>query len=241
MALRIFGTDPENQPKPRARFADDVVGRFRSGHQISGRPAALSEWRITTGDPEVAETIYDLLGGDAPQKWEAKGEDDLEIFTASKVVEIVVEGPQSLRQKMVLWGRSGNLLQSGDGETLEDGTADPDAELTFAERKKKGQDGIGPVPQIELFFRLAENPDLGIFKFQTGSWSLAQDLAYYGTEAELAGYDGPVKAVLELEEVSFVAKNGPRKGQTVNYTKPNFKIKGAADVAPLPALAATPF
>ena len=47
---------------------NDVVGRFRSGHQINKRPAALSEWRVTTGDPEVAEKIHDILGGDAPQE-----------------------------------------------------------------------------------------------------------------------------------------------------------------------------
>lgn len=240
MALRIWGTDPETQPKPRQRFSDDVVGRFRSGHQLSGRPAALNEWRITTGDPEVADAVYDLYGGDKPQEWEAKGEDNLEVFTASKAVEIIVEGPSALRQKMVLWGRSGNLIQSGDGDTLDDGTPDPDRDLTFAERKKKGQDGVGPVPQIEIFFRLAEAPDLGVFKFQTGSWSLASDLAVFGIEDELAGFGGPVKAVLELEEVSFVAKNGPRKGQTVNYTKPNFKIKGAYAGA-LPEKEETPF
>jgi hypothetical protein len=233
MALRIFGTDPETQPKPRNKFADDVVGRFRSGHQISGRPAALSEWRITTGDPEVASEVYDLLGGDAPQEWEARGEDNLEVFTASKEVEIILAGEKALRQRMVLWSRAGKLISDSDGETLSDGTPDPDAELTFAERKKKGQDGIGPVPQIEIYFKLKGAEDLGVFKFQTGSWSLAQDLARDDTEGELADYaadseTGNVLATLALEEVSFVAKNGPRAGQTVNYTKPVLSIKGAA-------------
>jgi hypothetical protein len=227
MGLKIFGNDPENQPKPRTRFADDVVGRFRSGHQINGRPAALGDWRVTTGDPEVAAAVYDILGGDAPQTWEARGEDNLEVFTASKVVEVIIENPKALRTKMILWGRNGKMIQSGDGETLEDGTPDPDADLTFQERKKKGQDGIGPVPQIELYFRLAAQEDLGIFKFQTGSWGLAQDLAAYDIEGELAAIDGPARAIIELEEVSFVAKNGPRAGQTVQYTKPILKVLGA--------------
>lgn len=233
MALKIFGTDPENQPKPRTRFADDVVGRFRSGHQINNRPAALADWRVTTGDPEVADAVYDILGGDAPQEWDAKGEDNLEVFTASKKVEIILEGEKALRQAMILWGRNGKMISKSDGEFMEDGSPDPDAELTFAERKKKGQDGIGPVPQIEIYFRLAAQEDLGIFKFQTGSWSLAQDLAANDVEGDLRDYvadseTGKVRATLELEEVSFVAKNGPRAGQTVNYTKPVLKIKGAA-------------
>lgn len=233
MALKIFGTDPENQPKPRTRFADDVVGRFRSGHQINNRPAALADWRVTTGDPEVADAVYDILGGDAPQEWDAKGEDNLEVFTASKKVEIILEGEKALRQAMILWGRNGKMISKSDGEFMEDGSPDPDAELTFQERKKKGQDGIGPVPQIEIYFRLAAQEDLGIFKFQTGSWSLAQDLAANDVEGDLRDYvadseTGKVRATLELEEVSFVAKNGSRAGQTVNYTKPVLKIKGAA-------------
>lgn len=231
--LNIFGSDPENQPKPRQSFADDVVGRFRSGYQVDDRPAALTEWRITTGDPEVADKVHDLLGGDAPQEWAAKGEDNLEVFTASKSVAILIDGPKALRQRMVLWGRSGKPIYTSDGVTKDDGTPDPDADLTFQERKQRGKDGIGPVPDIEVFFRLAEEPDLGIFKFKTGSWSMASDLAYNDVVNNLEDLaadseTGKVRAILELEEVSFVAKNGPRKGQTVNYTKPNLKLKGAA-------------
>ena len=78
-----------------------------------------------------------------------------------------------------------------------------------------------------------DEPDLGIFKFQTGSWSMASDLAYNDVEGELRDYaadseTGKVKATLKLEEVSFVAKNGPRAGQNVTYTKPVLSIKGAA-------------
>lgn len=233
LALKIFGDDPATQPKPRQSFADDVVGRFRSGYQLNNRPAALTEWRVTTGDPDVAAVVNDLMGGDAPQEWEARGEDNLEVFTASKTVDIILEGTRALRQRMILWGRNGKVIQSGDGETLEDGTPDPDAALSFAERKQKGRDGIGPVPQIELFFRLVGEEDLGIFKFQTGSWSMAADLVRDGVEdaleaAAAASETGKVLATLELEEVSFVAKNGPRAGQTVQYTKPILTIKGAA-------------
>ena len=231
MALKIWGTDPEAQPKPRQRFADDVVGRFRSGHQLGGQPASLDEWRVTTGDPEVADKVYELLGGDAPASWETKGEDNLEVFTAVPEVEIILADPKALRQRMVLWSQQGKLVIDSDGETYADGTPDPDAELTFAERKKKGQDGLGPSPQIEVYFRLAAEPDLGIFKYQTSSWSLASDLVRNQTEEELEEIDGPTLATLGIEEVSFVAKNGPRKGQTVTYNKPVLSIKGAAPAA----------
>lgn len=233
MGLNIFGNDPATSSAPRKRFADDVVGRFRSGFQLNGRPAALSEWRVTTGDPEVSAAVYDLLGGDAPQEWEARGEDNLEVYTASDEVAIILDGAHALRQKMILWGRNGKPIMSGDGQTLDDGSPDPDAALSFQERKAKAREGIGMEPQIEIYFRLADNPDLGIFKFQTGSWSMASDLAYNNTEGELEDYasdseTGKVSAVLKLEPVEFTAKNGPRAGQVVKYTKPVLTIKGAS-------------
>lgn len=235
MGLKIFGDDPANQPKPRQTFANDIVGRFRSGHQINKRPQSLTEWRVTTGDPAVAAKVYDLLGGDAPQEWEASGEDNLEVFTASPEVEIILEGEKALRQRMVLWGRNNKIIRETDGEVIvsgeEAGQPDPDAGLTFAERKQKGRDGTGPEPQIEVYFRLAADPELGIFKFQTGSWSLAQDIVRDGTDDALtdALADSERKAArakLGLEHVSFTAKNGPRAGQTVEYTKPVIKILG---------------
>jgi hypothetical protein len=233
MALNIWGG--ADAPKAeKSGYQDDVVGRFRGGHQLGNQPVALQEWRVTTGDPEVADKVHEILGGDAPQEWEAKGEDNLEVFTASSEVEIIIEKPSALRQRMVLWGRNGKLIQAGDGQTLDypedkKGQPDPDAMLSFQERKQKGRDGTGPEPSIELIFRLAEEPDLGLFRYQTGSWSLVSDLAYNGVEDALAEIDGPAKAVLALEEVSFVAKNGPRAGQTVNYTKPTLKIVGPVE------------
>lgn len=229
MALKVFGNDPENQPKPRQSFADDIVGRFRSGHQLNGRPASLDEWRVTTGDPEVASEIHDILGGDEPQKWDAQGEDDHEVFTASDEIEIILDGAKSLRERMILWGRNGKIISSGDGETLDNGDPDPDADLTFAERKQKGKDGIGPVPQIEIYFRLAANPELGIFKFQTGSWSMAYDLAANNTAEKLEEFEGAIAANLRLELVEFDIKKGKNAGTHVSYRKPVLTIKGAAE------------
>jgi hypothetical protein len=231
MSLKIFPVDPNASEAPRQRFGDDVVGRFRSGYVVDERPVSLSEFRVTTGDPEVADKIYEMLGGDAPQEWGAKGEDNLEIFTASSEISIIIESEKSLRQRLTLWSRAGKLIYSTDGETKDDGTPDPDAGLSLAERKQKGKDGIGPSPDIEIYFRLADDPDLGIFKFQSGSWSLASDLAHFDVEGQLADAisdsDGRgARATLKLEPVSFVAKNGEMKGKTVSYTKPVLRIKG---------------
>ncbi|MGZ0151857.1 recombination directionality factor [Kribbella sp. WER1] len=236
MSLKIFGGENGEAPK-KTKFSDDVVGRFRSGYQVEqGRkmtPVALQEWRVTTGDPAVAEAVREAMGGDEAQEWDATGEDNLEVFTTSKGVDVVLDGPKALRQRMILWGRNGKVIRESDGETCTDGTPDPQAGQSLAQRKEEARNGTGAEPQIEVYFRLAGNEDLGVFKFQSGSWSLASDLAYNGVADELDDLsadadDGKVHAHLSLEEVSFIAKNGPRAGQTVSYTKPVLKIKRAA-------------
>lgn len=238
MALNIFGGD--GAPQKKASAASDVVGRFRSGYVTgegrSARPVALQEWRVTTGDPEVADKVHALLGGEAPKEWDATGEDNLEVFTEAPSIDVILDGSKALRQAMVLYGRKG-IVRVSDGETISypdelKGEPDPQAGQTLAQRKEEARNGTGSEPRIELWFRLADDPDLGLFKFQSGSWSLVSDLAYNDTEAqieEIAETGAKVAATLTLEEVSFVAKNGPRAGQTVSYTKPVVTIKGAAE------------
>ena len=233
MALKIFG---EDGPKKATRTASDIVGRFRSGYQVNDRPVALQNWRITSGDPEVADKVADLFGASQdPQSWETKGEDNLEVFTEAPSIDVLLDGPKSIRQAMVLYGRKG-IIRVSDGETItypdeDKGKPDPQAGQTIAERKDAARQGTGHEPRIEVFFRLADDPDLGVFKFQSGSWSLTSDLAYNDVEQEIedlhADHDGaPILASLALEEVSFVAKNGPRAGQNVTYTKPVLTLKG---------------
>jgi hypothetical protein len=230
--LKIWGTDPADQPVARQKYADDTVGFFRAGAQVNDAPVSLSQWRVTTGDPALAEYIHELLGGDAPQEWEAKGEDNLEVFTASEAVDIIVDRPTDLRQRMTLWGNDRKPVYSSDGEFILDDNGhptdqhDPDADLTFAERKEKKAWGANP--DISLRFRLADDPDRGYFRYSSRSWGLASDLAYTGVAEALEAVDGPARVQLRLEPVEFIAKSGPRKGKKVSYTKSVIEVKGAA-------------
>lgn len=221
MGLRIFETDPDAAPKPRQSFADDMVGRFRSGYQINGRPASLEAWRVTTGDPDVATLISDLLGGEPPQRWESRGEDNLEIFTASGQVEIILDGPNSIRSEMVLWGRSGAIRKCDGVEQKGDDIGKPcECPATFADRKDAAKAGRGCEPSVTIYFRLAANPDLGVFKFTSGSWSLARDIGF--AEDKLATIDGPALATLALEVVEFTSQGVNRK-----FTKPVITVRKA--------------
>jgi len=231
--LKIFDTETAKATRKQQDFSGDVVGRFRSGYQVDNRPQSLGAWRVTTGDPEVAARVHELFGGDSPQEWDAKGEDILEVFTAAAEVDVILEGASAIRQRMVLRNMNGEVIRAGDGETLDypeevAGQPDPQAGQSFAERKEAARVGIGAKPETDIFFRLAADPDLGKFRFHSGSWSLAGDLNYYGVHEDLAEADGPLRAALGLVEESFIAKNGPRKGKRVSFTKPVLTIKGRA-------------
>lgn len=223
MGLRIWETDPEAAPKPRNRFADDLVGRFRSGYTINNRPASLEQWRVTTGDPEVADRIHELLDGEQPQQWPATGEDNIEVFTDAEAVKIIVDGPSALRQKMVLWGRAGAIRECDGVEQMGDNTGKPcECPASFQERKDAAKKGTGCQPSITVFFKLFEAPDLGRFKFTSGSWSLVRDIG--DAERRLEEINGPAVAMLRLEVVEYEANGRPRK-----FTKPVLDVLGPYD------------
>lgn len=232
MALKIFGTDPENQPKPRQRFSDDFVGQVHSGYSLDGTPASLEEWRITTGDPDVADRVHEMFGGEAPEEWETKSERNLQVFTDATEIDVIVADAKAIRQRMILWGNDRKPVYVSDGEFILDDAGhpteqrDPDADLTFAERKEKKAWGANP--SAEVTFRLADDPDLGIFVLKSNSWGLAHFLAAEDIEGQIEAVGGPAIVRLKLVPVSYKAKKGERKGKMVSFTSTEIEVLGAA-------------
>ncbi|MFF2406705.1 hypothetical protein [Streptomyces sp. NPDC058092] len=225
MALKIWDTDPNNKPKPRQTFSDDTVGRFHSGRAVDGVPEALSEWRISTGDPEVAKAVAQLFGGQPIENEESTSENYIDVFTDRETVLVVLDGPKSIYSDLKLWNRN-KLVHHCDGVSYlspdeKKGRACGCPEL-FAERKQAAKDFMGPSPSITVSFRLAEDYELGKFKFQSGSWTMAQVLHEY--ENALAMVKGEALAELALELVEFTIKKGPNKGRNVSYYKPTIKV-----------------
>lgn len=227
MALRIFETDPDAAPKPSNQFADDVVGRFRSGRMVGKAPESLAEWRITTGDPSVADAVAGMYGGH-PQEWETTREDGIEVLTNTPKVDVVISGSSAITARMVLWSAQGQPIHECDGMEFldEDRKGEPcGCPPLMAERKDQARKGIGPKPSVSVRFRLADDPELGIFRFQSSSWDLVRDL--HNVENALDSVGGPARASLTLELVEFVPKNGAMAGRTVSYRKPVIRVFGA--------------
>lgn len=208
----------------------NTIGRFHAGYLDGITSISLDEWRVTSDDPTVAERIAELFGGEA-QTIDGSKEGSVlhEVFTTAKSINVIVEDPDSIGTEFVLWGRDGKIAMRGDSYTLDDGTADPDAELPVAERKERAKKGLGTAPETTIYFRLADDPNLGIFKFiQRNSWNLERNLARDGFYEKLDAPDGPVSIELKREPVSFASKQGPRAGQLVSVTQTELKFKGAA-------------
>ncbi|QPB09789.1 recombination directionality factor [Streptomyces phage Shady] len=217
--LRIFETDPSAKPKPR-QFADDFVGRFRTGRQVNNRPEQLSTFRITTGDPSIADAVSKLYGG-KPSEWETSGEDHNEVITEADKVLVVIDGPAALTADMKLWGRSG-LIHHCDGVEFlspdEDKGQPCGCPALMEDRKAQAKSGRGPQPNTNLVFRLADDYHLGKFRFQSTSWKLAEVI--HEIDEALSRHKGEVLAELSLELVEFTTKSG----RDVSYRKPVVKV-----------------
>jgi len=206
---------------------DDNVGRFRSGYQVNGLPVALDHFRITTADPAVAKAVAEVMGSDDPEspvtQWETSTGEVNQVFTTSDSVEVIFDGPGSVRATLVWWGTKGKILESDGANLIEDGKVteelDPDAHLPLAERKEKARKGTGPGPQLQAYFRLAAAPELGVFKYFSGSWT-AMEL-FSDVEQDLEAVEGPVHAVLSLKRVEWEDR---KTGETKSYTKPDIKL-----------------
>ncbi len=219
----IFDNDPD---APKSDFVDDIVGRFRSGAQVNRRPLALQEWRITTGDPTVADALADLLGG-SPQEWETESEERLEVYTEANSVAVILDGPSAVSTSMVLWGQRGKIREC-DGATQrgEDGQpGEPCAcPSSVKDRKAAAEKGTGCQPSIGIYFRLADLPDLGRFKYFSGSWSMAAEIGK--AEEDLAKVEGPALGTLSIVEVKWETPKG--SGKFRQFYKPVLKITGPA-------------
>lgn len=211
----------------RQQRQNEVAGRFRAGTLVGGNPVPLREWRVTTADRDVAEAIMRLFGSehDEPQEWETKGEDNLEVFTKAYSVDVVLDGTQAVDARMVVWTRGQKRLFVCKGQVYEPKESEPfECEADdFSNKTEHRANQHVCEPFIKVRFRLADDPDLGLFEFQTGSWGFAMTVG--GILYDLQQIDGPALASLSLERTEI-----EKDGETIRFTKPVLRVKGAAEV-----------
>lgn len=236
MASRISLFDDEQRTQPANPYRDDLVGTLRAGYVNNGRPVSLDEWRFTSDDPEVAEKIADLYGGDVNELTKTKQNGDevkeYEVFTKAKSLNVILDGEESISSEFTWWA-NGELLGRGDGTTMDNGDADPGAHLDLNERKDKAKKGLVPAPETTVYLRLADNEDLGVFRYtKSQAWGFERNLqreGFYDDFDDAVADGNRVKAVIARNPVSFTAKSGPRAGKIVNYTETTLTYKGVTE------------
>ncbi|MFJ3710153.1 hypothetical protein [Streptomyces sp. NPDC090053] len=214
------------------------VGRFHQGRLSEGRPQALDAWRVTTDDADVAARVAGLLGGEPQPNDGGGGGLAHEVLTSRDSVRVIVDGPDAVAAHMVLWS-SKVIVHDCDGSRFlapEEKKGQPCGCPPLLEDKRlAARDGRGPMPSIDLTFRIAAAPVLGKFHFHASSWQLAAQLSDL-TDA-LERVDGPAVCDLTMELVLLTTKTG----RSVCYRKPVVAVLGSPDtVAPEPPSSAEP-
>jgi hypothetical protein len=147
--------------------ADQVAGRFHYATLLRNRPEVLATWRIASNLPLVLDHIAEQLGG-SPRH---VGGDTWSVTTTSIAVDILLTDPGALRLR---WHR--DARHSCDGRTqCRYTTQRPCAcPSTLEERRMATRQGRGCEPQVDMLFRLLQDPTLGAFCFTSGRWSFAE-------------------------------------------------------------------
>jgi hypothetical protein len=202
---RIFETTTKNFG------TDDVVGYLKSGMQIDGRPVALEAWRVTSGDPEVMKAVSKRFGGDV-EKWETTTEHDHQVLTEANSLEVELISVQS---NFALWGRGNKPIRICDGISQNDENKTPCAcPSETKEHKEAARAGTACSPSIRALVRLSDDPELGMFRYVSGSWQLAEAIG--PIEEAVNESDDPVKASISLVKVEWETKTGAKRA----FTKP---------------------
>ena len=224
MALRIFDTDPDAAPK--SRYIPEFDFQFRSGMRRNGQMRQLAKWRVMAADPKIADAIQQLMGGSAPAETEPDKPFNLEVLTDSDSVEIVIDGPDVIKEQLILWGPAGaGPIHVCDGEFFLDPAEDRGTPCgcprTLKERKAASRKKRGPAPYIVIPFRFAEDYDLGCGKYIATAWTFAETV--HLVKNDLAQVGAPALCRLRIEKVEF--EN--RDGELVSYRKPAIDVIGS--------------
>ena len=211
--INIFEVDPAEAAAKRE--SDDFIGSLRSGQALNGRPMSLPTWRFTTEDMVAADAIAAEFGG-VVEGWETKSREAHQVITEATELPIVLQG---IKTEMVLWGLKGKIRScDGIAQTADDkgNCADCACPSALPDRKAASKAGTGCTPSLGLFFRVdvPSLVDLGLFRFYSGAWTFAKDLA--PVEAAFNEFDGACKATIGKERVEFTASDGAE----IKFTKP---------------------
>lgn len=197
--------------------------KLSAGKQsVTGEPVSLSAWRVRASTQEIADAIAQLYGGVAVS--EEHPDYPLSVETDAKTVKLIVS-PGGLESDFKGW-TNGQLTHHCDGFIFKSGDEDEIGQpcgcpTTLEDRQAKAKKFKAPKPSIQLRFRLADDPELGVGELSSSSWILAKALARgLGDQLETAREDVLISAT--LKEIN---------GAKFDYTITELKFLGTWNAA----------
>ena len=182
-------------PKAKDAASSDIVGTIRTGKMDtkSNTPYSLDTFRFTADHPDITEKLAELYGGSTGE-WETKKPDKYELISETNALLIEVRHFDS---EFILWGANKPIFVC-DGEFQKDEKKTPcQCPSDYWEHRDLAAEGKACKPNGSSKLILVDAPELGMFKFQSGSWLLASDVD--DIEKFLEGSDNGSRMKFEIE------------------------------------------
>lgn len=229
----LWADDEESKPEPRKKYSSDLVGIIAATgfDKAKNKGLMFENFRVTTSGEESGQSVAQLYGGAPVEDPDAKGEFFMVVDTDRNKLNLVIDGTDAVHFDMKKW-ENGMLTHWCTGRYYLDDERKGqrcDCPSTFAERKYRGQKGIGPKPDIRFRGPLADDVELGEFEFRTKNWTILEHL--HETGEALDAVDGPSLVEIEIEFISFTVEKGSDAGQKREFYLPRVAVKKAYDDA----------
>jgi hypothetical protein len=189
-------------PKAKDTPSSDVVGTIRTGKMDprTNTPYSLESFRFTADHPDITAKLAELYGG-KPGEWETAKPDKFELLSETNVLAVEVRHFDS---EFILWGAN-KPIRVCDGQNQKDDDGDEcQCPGDYWEHRDMAAKGKACKPNVSSKLILLDAPELGMFKFSSGSWLLASDVDEI--EAFLADADHNSQMYFSIE--TYQTKQG---------------------------------
>ena len=191
----------------KEQFDDGCVGQIRIGGAKNGVPFTTETIRITADESKTLAKLAKKLGGD-PVEWETNKSDRFEILTDNNSVEVECYEWDAAFERWHEKKRVNHCdgKQQFNGEPCE-------CPFSIDEKKEAAKQGKACKPKFKAKVGFADDPELGKFRFESGSWNLLKKSNVI--EEHIADGHAPI----EIAIGDFTNK----KGQLVRFPKVSTK------------------
>lgn len=194
-----------NAVRPVAQFGRaQEHGRIRTGHKVQGKkgmePRTLNHFRLTSTDREALTILAARYGGE-PRPWNeprAAVRDGWELYTESDTLDVYLPAG-ALSVWYEHWTAAGNQRRC-DGLECTIPSPDPNEATRDVPCICARQDEQLCKPKTRLAVALPGLPFRGVWRFESGSWNVADEMSAFEPLVQQVQVGGVLKCQLIIEQ-----------------------------------------